>query len=486
MKLFVIFWLTLCYSTNMQAGNQNAPYIYYYSFSKQAFIVERADGSDSRILASYKLPDKHVSIEGAGWSPSKKWFAWTSETEGGGSTEAAYIVSSEGTNLIRIFPKDVQVIDMNWSSQYDLLMVSYYDDTRNYTEQLIIFDPALQKSVVSISAEDLTGSSASYFYQKVWSPDGQSLALEAGNTITLLQMTGDYRVLKSAIDGTDTCSDFRTLPHWFKDGRLSYLSQDKSTLLIDDGTKSTPLAKLPNGNIRSIDWSPDERYAQIYIQPSENTFQYELWLFNFQNHSVNLAFDNVLFVNNCNAPFNSTAWNAKNQSVFVSDDNQLWLLDANHISQIEVNEDGQVGEATPLRWSQNGDLLFVWQNQGTYTAQIYLYESASGRTKPITNSVGYYFTTMHGTQLAYSDGGGAVIEDIRTHAQNHITFQALPKYGSISVSSMFWHPTADWLFLLSENVEYQYLVNIVSADGKIQRPLSLCRLEAKACFGWLS
>ena len=51
----------------------SAPYLYYYSAARRAFVVERADGSDSQNLIAYTCDD--CVIYGPGWSPSGRWLA---------------------------------------------------------------------------------------------------------------------------------------------------------------------------------------------------------------------------------------------------------------------------------------------------------------------------------------------------------------------------------------------------------------------------
>ena len=73
-----LFLLLLCVLIPVEASDEEIPFMYYYDESESAFIVERADGSDRRILAEYAFPDmvnsNFLVIGGAGWSPSGEWF----------------------------------------------------------------------------------------------------------------------------------------------------------------------------------------------------------------------------------------------------------------------------------------------------------------------------------------------------------------------------------------------------------------------------
>ena len=59
-------------------GSQStAPYLSYFDDERGAFVIERADGIDSRLFGEGLMPKGTNSVDGAGWSPSGKWFAWT-------------------------------------------------------------------------------------------------------------------------------------------------------------------------------------------------------------------------------------------------------------------------------------------------------------------------------------------------------------------------------------------------------------------------
>jgi hypothetical protein len=66
-----------------------------------------------------------------------------------------------------------------------------------------------------------------------------------------------------------------------------------------------------------------------------------------------------------------------------------------------------------------------------------------------------------------------------------ILFQVESKYGDIGTAYMIGHPTQHWLFLLSNNVEAENLVNVANYEGTVQRYLALCNPYSSACYGWL-
>src|SRR5258708_2808839 len=101
--LFLLLSFTPLRFTPVQAQGADNPYIYYYSGDLNAFVIEHADGTDTRVLGKglMPIPDAYSSyyMGGPGWSPSGKWFAWTAaqESSGGSSGDKPYVISADGS-----------------------------------------------------------------------------------------------------------------------------------------------------------------------------------------------------------------------------------------------------------------------------------------------------------------------------------------------------------------------------------------------------
>lgn len=74
-----------------QQTTSEVPYIYYYSDVLDGIVIERADGTDSRLIPSPERNSRetHVafgwnfwSSKGGGWSPSGRWFAYSGRVLG--------------------------------------------------------------------------------------------------------------------------------------------------------------------------------------------------------------------------------------------------------------------------------------------------------------------------------------------------------------------------------------------------------------------
>lgn len=111
---------------------QDAPYIYYYSDRLNAFVIERADGTDKHLLGDSIMPPVQKPafgyyIEGPGWSPSGRWFAWTgSMVQYGNATGLRpYTVSTSNRPLSVL--QDFDNAKIAWHSKTDKLLIASQD-----------------------------------------------------------------------------------------------------------------------------------------------------------------------------------------------------------------------------------------------------------------------------------------------------------------------------------------------------------------------
>ncbi len=112
----------------------NVPYIYYYSDRLNAFVIERADGTDTRLMAQRILARDTNSVAsyigGPGFSPSGGYFAYTAASiDGWGrgyeNAQPAILNLRTGQQL-DVF-NGWQNVRLAWSSEADLLLaVRYY------------------------------------------------------------------------------------------------------------------------------------------------------------------------------------------------------------------------------------------------------------------------------------------------------------------------------------------------------------------------
>jgi Tol biopolymer transport system component len=182
MRNLMILWLAMLLSFGA-AAQADAPYLYYYSHIVNGFIIERADGTDSRLFAQGISPADHAIIEGPGWSPDGRWFVWlSSETyfTKGSRDYDIWIVNNRGDRATLLDGLD-GFVDAYWSGTGNLFLLDKHGILHR-----VDLDTAEVTLVAAQDAESpvLVGNSATGMVSEPVSPDGRfRIALESGTLI---------------------------------------------------------------------------------------------------------------------------------------------------------------------------------------------------------------------------------------------------------------------------------------------------------------
>src|SRR5687767_14861352 len=125
--LFIGLLITNISPTASTHADESAiPYIYYYANTANAIVVERADGSDSRLIVPGAMPPDHTVIADLDWSASGEWMAWRSAVAGEYRAGAfrGWIARSDGSQRLTLLD-DIggNILNIQWSASADLLFV---------------------------------------------------------------------------------------------------------------------------------------------------------------------------------------------------------------------------------------------------------------------------------------------------------------------------------------------------------------------------
>lgn len=135
----LLLLVCLCWPSTSPRAQADVPYIYYFSHDLRAFVIERADGIDTRVLGP-ALPEPKeeavgfagFGIDGPGWSPSGKWFAWTTKLVylgGGPLPSRPSVVRADGAQRLTLLDH-LDFAQMAWAPHDDrLLVVGQYRKT---------------------------------------------------------------------------------------------------------------------------------------------------------------------------------------------------------------------------------------------------------------------------------------------------------------------------------------------------------------------
>jgi hypothetical protein len=121
--LALLFVVSVLGIAHISAQVEESPYIYYHSEALNAIVIERADGTDSRVIARGLMPDNHEVVSGPGWSPSGKWLAWTSanRTEYRILLQRLWVMSADGEERLTFLDAVQNIQYTSWSPTDDYL-----------------------------------------------------------------------------------------------------------------------------------------------------------------------------------------------------------------------------------------------------------------------------------------------------------------------------------------------------------------------------
>lgn len=539
MRHFVIVLIlaTLLTTNNTSSATQepSIPFIYYYSVDDAAFIVERADGTERRILASFQITSDDSGtakwVVGPGWSASGQWFAWTIlETFMGSMMPApplqpvGFIVNRDGGSILSLIEQDTGFtrVSMEWSPvTTDYLAVQRahfparaedgYPDFEKVEVDNFIFDPVNQQITLALSNDpEWNGGDE-------WTPDGMYLARYSG-----WQASSDREMLLVPVDGASPVRRAYSIEGWCSDRSSDGVSWSSAstalylrgarTLTVEDfGTTGQFDIGLPDGFIQYIDWNPTGEYVLLYISSDCENPTAELWLLSIQAQTLQPLLDNARIIREreyfdyyfeANTVTETSAWSPDGRHSFaVSEDAQLFLVTPAPLGITEMNAIS-VEDITLANWgvdslyflaSSNGNTLYQLDSATGIATEIATPTDASFGGEPnyltISDGMANYFSlSSNNRYIAYQDFGDnhdIRILDLVTGKTTDIRLQT-PFEQPYVTYRVDWHPNGDWLFLEGDltgpNVRF---LNIMSADGSIQRELVTC-WQSPACFGWLS
>ena len=126
--LFIIGFVTFLLQPALaqeDSSLNDTPYLYYYSNTLKGIVIERTDGTDSRLLGG-GLVDEHVHMtHGPGWSPDGQWFAWQVETSGSfySNIGKGYAVHIDGEQTLDLLEGFSCVYSMRWHPTQNILLI---------------------------------------------------------------------------------------------------------------------------------------------------------------------------------------------------------------------------------------------------------------------------------------------------------------------------------------------------------------------------
>ncbi len=500
---------------NGQAGGENsdAPYLYYFSNDLNAWVIERADGTDRRLLGQGLMPDELDEVYGPGWSPTGKWFAWQGTKRsflGPEPTPHAWIVSADGQTLAAEF---TDVAEMHWSPTEDLLFLVqtnglFYHRLEMVYARYSLFDPNTGTIIASVST---VTSDYDRWPRLVWTPDGQYAIARATNYSSnrtryyVFDGTGLQRMalIPTIIHRPPSALGYVAYwtEHSFKIENI--LTGEHQTLSSD--TISVP-KDIPYTNEYAGQWSTTGQYALYVLRDGENNVA---WLLDL----IKAKWD---MLTTCLLP-GSTSYFGNYAPQFSPDDHYLAYF------EYADCEDGP-NDPTPLIKPINLDLFtgtshaiptmplttesstgLFWVDETSLVLSALFTDAAPNHRRQvnvtidaITENVSYFelpidlnYTVPHfspdGRYVA-SVWFGPVVLELETSQKQEFRPDSRG-WNSISGGQILWHPDSEWLLigdyaLVAGGGTGGVWVSVMRPDGSGRRELNYCSTLG-SCVDWL-
>ncbi|GIK63887.1 MAG: hypothetical protein BroJett018_16810 [Chloroflexota bacterium] len=378
----IVVVLPIPKTSSRYADSTLAPYIQYYSPALGGIVVERADGTDSRILGRGLVPFWHDTVSGPGWSPSGEWFAWTSWQSAfeAATPTNAYVVKTDGSRRLTILDDLHSIYTMEWFPNSDWLLVE------NLINYRFPEPEAVRYYLVDVPNEKILQSFtlSSVYTSMEWSSDKQYLLVFGHN-----EVKREHTV--KIITGTGEIIDFPTLPsgsqaQWHINDQLLVTNYAARTLsLIDFETGSKMTYPLPKKELYYV-WShpSGEGILAQFLPDDRRGSAGELWYLDLE----------------------SSEWQSFGQTALVGEigDYNFRQEDNNLLFYANYNITGHFGDLTILdfetnslqtiadtvlqfTWSPTYQYLVYWRLITTDSAELWLYDWTNQQGQLLDSSI---------------------------------------------------------------------------------------------------
>ncbi|MEO8609290.1 MAG: hypothetical protein ABI690_15470 [Chloroflexota bacterium] len=477
------------------ASDTPAPYIYYYANTINAIVVERADGTDSRIIAPGAMPENNQVIVDLDWSPSGEWMAWRSApwSEGGVPTYRGWIARTDGTIRLTLLDDLAgMILKVQWSPSKDLLFVAR---TAGRQLTLMIIDVGIGKIVAQTSYQSLESA----WYNGVesdWINNGQVVYFAFSNSGAQLmgELTSDNQLTTRIYGANNAIVDIQN-------GRLfryAYNEQTSNLSLIMEDTSSG--RQVPFGTIQNrqtqyqVYWTPNMLYALIFSSqcPGGNCSAAELYVLDWQAGTVQRTATHI------QAPQNDNLYyiRYRDSSLWSPDGSYAAVMDkTKHLNIVDVASGetfllSQLADVASWQWVAETNMLIV---RTSLDNQLYRFDLNQKKLTPLDVSLERYigdFISPDGRYLGLTGSLQAAYDmlDLETGTKQTWPHHSLGASAG-PILEYQWYPDSKW-FMTGEMSAFASggagpsAVMILNTVGTVRRELSVC-WSLGACAGFV-
>lgn len=501
-----------------------APYLMAFSTDPSPhFVIERADGTDSRTFAVDVMAADTNQVSGAGWSPSGRWFAWTAGayydvTDTG---MHPFVLSVDGQTRLTALD-GLHRTSLHWSPNEDILLVAgllhapeivldpqtqeftTINDADTLTMRIGLLDPAtdsflqVQDLPAPFARRDLLSAS----FQLRWPRDAaHGLALArvseedtASPTIRSYRigMAGDFAVTDYEA-GSLLRGEFNLAIS--PNGELAAFLPPNSVQIMSAAGALTDIAIPPTSRILNAWWSSEGEYLLVHSQleyPESSTESPDpgLWVWSRGSSTVTQLFDGqsieghtelerIVPAPDFSGVFFIVNTNRSRTAHYASMDGTI-MLDL-----------GDTSSSIPPVLNSTGQIAVVLEGD---TGEIgYVVYDVSGDT---TLQIGAFTAPGSYITPALSPGGqmvGFIENEVNLIQVSSGETLVLPpdsrRYFAADGGEMEWHSAGEWVLLREQALVagggYLRYTGVVKTDGSVRMPVGYCESVSPRCLEWL-
>lgn len=530
MRLTIACCALLLLSLSSPATAQDQPpYLYYYADTLNAFVIERADGSDSRTIGQGLIPDDATIFSGAGFSPSGNWFGWSATDYNGvlgrppspTVSHIASLTSGQPHPLVN----GLTAATLAWSPISDLLLIVDRVESDSsipsveppyYTYFEITLLNLETDSVMAQTVERLGGL---IFRTSTieWSVDGSAASFYVDEYLPNSDLTRpriftiytDGRLIQREVDGILGASYIQDNPYWQAgDWFVTLSGKAENTVSIENFvtdkiislqlTEATFLAAYQF----EVYWDDlsSPRYALIHdkSQSPSGQSRYRLWLVHLDEQTVTLIDNDVYdawfyppaeFERGSYSQINfSNSFSPQaDRVVFRSDEEEFSLLTLATGETMVLDMPYYRSAGAPeLAWSADGDNILI-QSNGDGNGEIVRYALADSTIETTSGRLGSLRIVDFAPYRAISTYNNPyTFTDTRTDDPILLPRHSMSTRGIINFiphELYRWIITGDSLFVAGGEDMYRRL-GVYNMSTGAWRELGGCYF-APSCVGWL-
>jgi WD40 repeat protein len=515
LALIFVLWSGVFISPSFSPSHtqeRSTPYIYYFSDDLNAFIIERADGTDTRVLGDGLMAlagdAQHIHVAGPGWSPSGQWFAWTAaQVREGGLGKVRYrpyIMNADGTQRLTLLDH-LRDAELAWASDEDVLFVVSQqveflhpddpDDTHSVTDTYLAMIDVANQTVLSSKENRIFLDSYPYYS---WSVSPTTVETNDGAHLIAKYFEfedgdKDYGTPVTALLGTDGMITEKRLNEPVRiDGRhprfpsispagwVAYPAAH--SFRIENVLTGEQHTFPPLDDPQEIQWDASGQYALL---DDGNA-----WLLDCDSGILSLLRDNLELADRYFFDYfdDRPAWSpGSNHAIFLGSDGVVYGFNRADGVLFELPIGFEKGTGFPgWYWLDDSRFAIYWA--GKIKLAICYFESSCEQyiDVDIPDSTQPRLSP-DGRRIAFVRDG-AVIYDQKTATEVEVR----PNYGSFDSfpgGEVVWHDSGEWLFVYDNAVVAgggdRRQLSIVSSDGRLHRDLSFSWTSNSITLNWL-